>query len=178
MHRALTDRDMSDRRCVVCREPGTYKCPACKLRYCSLHCYNTHKESCTPVSTVPLPGSRSTATNHAAQAARHAAQAVTQTSTHHEEWNITVPESVLLAASNSSRVAQACRDDRLASLLRRIDDASDRASELAAIRAIDPDFEVFIQELLQDTGYLQCTEDPHGTISWQFTESPIPPGTK
>ncbi|CAG5876961.1 unnamed protein product [Menidia menidia] len=36
--------------CNVCREQTPkYRCPACKIRYCSLGCYKKHKDSCTPV---------------------------------------------------------------------------------------------------------------------------------
>uniref|UniRef100_A0A8C6SA95 Zinc finger HIT domain-containing protein 3 n=1 Tax=Neogobius melanostomus TaxID=47308 RepID=A0A8C6SA95_9GOBI len=34
--------------CSVCTEQTPkYKCPACKIRYCSLVCYKTHKAFCT-----------------------------------------------------------------------------------------------------------------------------------
>lgn len=34
--------------CSVCTEQTPkYKCPACKIRYCSLVCYRTHKEACS-----------------------------------------------------------------------------------------------------------------------------------
>ncbi|XP_044285908.1 zinc finger HIT domain-containing protein 3 isoform X3 [Varanus komodoensis] len=36
--------------CVVCGEGGPgaakYRCPGCRLRYCSLPCYKKHKEQC------------------------------------------------------------------------------------------------------------------------------------
>ncbi|KAL6099102.1 znhit3 [Pungitius sinensis] len=36
--------------CSVCSEhTPKYKCPACKIRYCSLGCYKTHKDTCLPV---------------------------------------------------------------------------------------------------------------------------------
>lgn len=36
--------------CCVCTEQTPkYKCPACKIRYCSLGCYKTHKDACFPV---------------------------------------------------------------------------------------------------------------------------------
>uniref|UniRef100_A0A673AUQ4 Zinc finger, HIT-type containing 3 n=1 Tax=Sphaeramia orbicularis TaxID=375764 RepID=A0A673AUQ4_9TELE len=36
--------------CNVCREQTPkYKCPTCKIRYCSVGCYKKHKDSCLPV---------------------------------------------------------------------------------------------------------------------------------
>ncbi|KAM4545776.1 zinc finger HIT domain-containing protein 3 [Odontesthes bonariensis] len=36
--------------CNVCREQTPkYRCPACKIRYCTLGCYKKHKDSCFPV---------------------------------------------------------------------------------------------------------------------------------
>ncbi|CAF98535.1 unnamed protein product [Tetraodon nigroviridis] len=35
--------------CNVCSEQTPkYRCPACKIRYCSLVCYKKHKEVCVP----------------------------------------------------------------------------------------------------------------------------------
>ncbi|XP_068585552.1 zinc finger HIT domain-containing protein 3 [Cebidichthys violaceus] len=41
--------------CSVCSEhTPKYKCPACKIRYCSLGCYKRHKDTCLPVEQ-PAP---------------------------------------------------------------------------------------------------------------------------
>ncbi|KAM4619739.1 zinc finger HIT domain-containing protein 3 [Polymixia lowei] len=41
--------------CNVCREhTPKYRCPACNIRYCSLGCYKTHKDTCLPVEQ-PAP---------------------------------------------------------------------------------------------------------------------------
>ncbi|XP_053297906.1 zinc finger HIT domain-containing protein 3 isoform X2 [Pleuronectes platessa] len=41
--------------CSVCSEQTPkYRCPACKIRYCSLGCYKLHKDTCLPV-TQPTP---------------------------------------------------------------------------------------------------------------------------
>lgn len=35
--------------CCVCREETPkYRCPACRVRYCSLVCYKKHKDTCVP----------------------------------------------------------------------------------------------------------------------------------
>lgn len=41
--------------CSVCSDhPPKYRCPACKIRYCSLGCYKKHKDTCLPVEQ-PAP---------------------------------------------------------------------------------------------------------------------------
>ncbi|XP_076024670.1 zinc finger HIT domain-containing protein 3 [Genypterus blacodes] len=36
--------------CSVCSEQTPkYRCPVCKIRYCSLDCYKRHKDTCLPV---------------------------------------------------------------------------------------------------------------------------------
>ncbi|BEJ16264.1 hypothetical protein CspHIS471_0508690 [Cutaneotrichosporon sp. HIS471] len=42
--------------CGVCAEPSKYRCSVCPVRYCSVACYKTHKESCIATSeTGPAP---------------------------------------------------------------------------------------------------------------------------
>ncbi|XP_071386021.1 zinc finger HIT domain-containing protein 3 isoform X1 [Centroberyx affinis] len=41
--------------CNVCSDQTPkYRCPACKIRYCSLGCYKRHKDTCLPVKQ-PAP---------------------------------------------------------------------------------------------------------------------------
>ncbi|CAJ1064411.1 zinc finger HIT domain-containing protein 3 [Xyrichtys novacula] len=42
--------------CSVCSEQTPkYRCPACKIRYCSLGCYKRHKDTCLPVEQSAPP---------------------------------------------------------------------------------------------------------------------------
>ncbi|KAM4727178.1 zinc finger HIT domain-containing protein 3 isoform 2-T2 [Anableps anableps] len=42
--------------CSVCSEQTPkYKCPSCKIRYCSLGCYKKHKDTCLPVEKPASP---------------------------------------------------------------------------------------------------------------------------
>ncbi|XP_055983077.1 zinc finger HIT domain-containing protein 3 [Sorex fumeus] len=34
--------------CVVCLEKPKYRCPHCRLPYCSVACFGKHKEKCSP----------------------------------------------------------------------------------------------------------------------------------
>ncbi|XP_005076970.1 zinc finger HIT domain-containing protein 3 [Mesocricetus auratus] len=34
--------------CVICLEKPKYRCPACRVPYCSVTCFQKHKEQCNP----------------------------------------------------------------------------------------------------------------------------------
>uniref|UniRef100_A0A4X2KVY7 HIT-type domain-containing protein n=1 Tax=Vombatus ursinus TaxID=29139 RepID=A0A4X2KVY7_VOMUR len=38
--------------CSVCEEVPKYRCPACRVPYCSVPCYKKHKEQCKPSLVV------------------------------------------------------------------------------------------------------------------------------
>ncbi|XP_062072263.1 zinc finger HIT domain-containing protein 3 isoform X1 [Lepus europaeus] len=44
--------------CVICLEKPKYRCPSCRVPYCSLACFRTHKEQCNP-ETRPVEKKRS-----------------------------------------------------------------------------------------------------------------------
>lgn len=46
--------------CVICLEKPKYRCPACRVPYCSVTCFQKHKEQCNP-ETHPIKNKRSTA---------------------------------------------------------------------------------------------------------------------
>ncbi|XP_042548922.1 zinc finger HIT domain-containing protein 3 [Dipodomys spectabilis] len=39
--------------CVICLEKPKYRCPACRVPYCSVTCFQKHKEQCSP-ETRPI----------------------------------------------------------------------------------------------------------------------------
>ncbi|KAL1779373.1 zinc finger protein HIT domain-containing protein 3 [Sigmodon hispidus] len=43
--------------CVICLEKPKYRCPACRVPYCSLTCFQKHKEQCNP-ETRPVENRR------------------------------------------------------------------------------------------------------------------------
>ncbi|XP_066563402.1 zinc finger HIT domain-containing protein 3 [Amia ocellicauda] len=49
--------------CIVCNEEKSkYRCPVCKIRYCSLGCYKKHKDDCvSSTSKEPAEATVSTA---------------------------------------------------------------------------------------------------------------------
>ncbi|XP_077021164.1 zinc finger HIT domain-containing protein 3 [Tamandua tetradactyla] len=38
--------------CVICLEKPKYRCPGCRVPYCSLTCFRKHKEQCNPRTCV------------------------------------------------------------------------------------------------------------------------------
>uniref|UniRef100_A0A3Q2D040 Zinc finger HIT-type containing 3 n=1 Tax=Cyprinodon variegatus TaxID=28743 RepID=A0A3Q2D040_CYPVA len=53
--------------CSVCSEQTPkYRCPSCRIRYCSLGCYKKHKDTCLPAEK---PASQSPASKDAAGSA-------------------------------------------------------------------------------------------------------------
>ncbi|XP_071459663.1 zinc finger HIT domain-containing protein 3 isoform X2 [Marmota flaviventris] len=46
--------------CVICSEKPKYRCPACCVPYCSVTCFQKHKEQCNP-ETRPIKNKRSAA---------------------------------------------------------------------------------------------------------------------
>ncbi|XP_057630040.1 zinc finger HIT domain-containing protein 3 [Chionomys nivalis] len=46
--------------CVVCLEKPKYRCPACRVPYCSVACFQKHKEQCSP-ETRPVENRRTVA---------------------------------------------------------------------------------------------------------------------
>nr|XP_004664591.1 zinc finger HIT domain-containing protein 3 [Jaculus jaculus] len=43
--------------CVICLEKPKYRCPACRVPYCSVTCFQKHKEQCNP-ETRPVEKKR------------------------------------------------------------------------------------------------------------------------
>ena len=33
------------KKCLICEAESQYRCPTCMIRYCSVGCFKTHKES-------------------------------------------------------------------------------------------------------------------------------------
>lgn len=114
--------------CSVCtQQTPKYKCPACKIRYCSLGCYKRHKDACLsvkqPTSTVKE------------------SQAAVNTSTC--EWSIEdllheddlidkVPVDKLQLLDHSKELQDVLRNPHLRQLLRTIDSADGKEDAMKA----------------------------------------------
>ncbi|XP_015239132.1 PREDICTED: zinc finger HIT domain-containing protein 3 isoform X1 [Cyprinodon variegatus] len=129
--------------CSVCSEQTPkYRCPSCRIRYCSLGCYKKHKDTCLPAEK---PASQSPASKDAAGSA--------------EPWSVEdllqeddiidkVPLQRLQSLSQSTELRDLLCNPHLRQLLRSVDDAE---SKDAAIKAAmqEPLFVEFADECLK-----------------------------
>ncbi|XP_030217351.1 zinc finger HIT domain-containing protein 3 isoform X1 [Gadus morhua] len=127
--------------CNVCRdEPSKYRCPTCQIRYCSLGCYKTHKDSCIRVER-PAP-------------------VTPETNTDVEPWNVDdilqkeedyidkVPLQKLQLLSQSEELRGLLRNPHLRQLLRSIDSAANK-DEMMKAAMQEPLFVEFSDECLK-----------------------------
>ncbi|GBG79541.1 hypothetical protein CBR_g29688 [Chara braunii] len=130
--------------CQVCQE-GTpkYKCPQCRIPYCSLVCYRQHKE--IPCQKTDKPG------GNAEEGLGVIRQPLRDFEKHEEEggepgWRLSRNQLEELAASKSVR--DALKDDELQRVIRRIDSAVDAEAELDRAMECSAFFKEFTSQVL------------------------------
>ncbi|KAL8170160.1 hypothetical protein V2J09_021964 [Rumex salicifolius] len=140
---SLTTSVMGSHSCQVCNEaPSKYKCPSCRVPYCSLVCFRKHKEvPCTKLSTsddittaIPSPQK-------------------------HEETPISVDKPIFVdetsdvldkaqleAIASSSEVKEALKNTDLQKFIRMID-RSENAEEGFEKAMGSDDFRIFTEKV-------------------------------
>ncbi|KAM6907561.1 zinc finger HIT domain-containing protein 3 [Xenentodon cancila] len=115
--------------CNVCSEnTPKYRCPVCKIRYCSLGCYKKHKDACLPVE-------KSTSANPACKDASSAVPA--------EPWSVEdllnnddiidkVPLDKLQLLGQSKDLRDLLCNPHLRQLLRSVDSADGKEEAIKA----------------------------------------------
>ena len=118
-------------RCNVCKENDSkYRCPSCRMCYCSLQCSKIHKTECYP----PIISADESKDN--------------------KETNNDGDEFILLSTEqksdliNSNEIQDALKSTRLKNDLIAIDSAKNRQSVLKRARN-KPEFEEFISKILK-----------------------------
>ncbi|CAM9507625.1 unnamed protein product [Chrysoparadoxa australica] len=161
--------------CQICEQnPSKYKCPGCRVRYCSVRCFQTHKTTVEDGKTEPCSGKRTrggekeqemtTGTLGTAKKLKPTQEGRSQglppgqyVSLEEEEedehWLLSGEEREKL--KGCSWLKSAVKDTKLQALLLRIDGAEDRERELNFHRK-NPQFDEFVTKLLQ-------VVDPNGT---------------
>ncbi|XP_034539620.1 zinc finger HIT domain-containing protein 3 [Notolabrus celidotus] len=106
--------------CNVCREKTPkYRCPACKIRYCSLDCYKSHKDICLPVEQpAPVPPE--------AKAASNTEPWTVEDLLHDEDVTDKVPLQRLQQLGQSKELQDLLCNPHLRQLLRTIDSADSK----------------------------------------------------
>lgn len=112
--------------CSVCTEQTPkYKCPACKIRYCSLVCYKTHKDACLPVqpSTPTDPENKATSTDPWG----------IEDLLHEDDLLDKVPVDKLHLLGQSKELQDLLCNPHLRQLLRSIDNAENKEDAMKAV---------------------------------------------
>ena len=150
--------------CVICsKEKCTYKCPKCRVSYCSVICCSEHKQSCGAASLhFPSPA--------------HSVQVPTPTDI---EVLLLKPETKA-AVLNSHWLKDMLKSKRLREDILAIDSApsTSRQSLLKKLRATNPEFEGFVDTLLKDVVLPSESSSHHERISTNVvTENSAREGT-
>jgi len=162
--------------CEVCCAEGSqgkYKCPTCHLRYCSVACCRTHKETpCEkkdPTTAAAGTGAgkkrgRDVAADDffpvpSSIARRHhrdvaAAQAAQDQQEEEEDWPV-LTDDMRKALSESKWLRSALEDSTLCSLLTDIDGDASRGKKLREALGQYPDLKGFVDRLLLEVGALK-----------------------
>lgn len=107
--------------CIECKNnPSKYKCPKCRAGYCCVNCFKIHKTHC--------PGN------------------VVETKTVEAEPVAEIPPFELFRSNK--KIIDALGDPRLQKIIKRIDSAEDRESDLVKELNINPEFKEFVDNLL------------------------------
>lgn len=130
--------EKGDKICLICSKHATkYRCPKCDVKYCSLGCFKTHKESCQ-VNSV-------SAKELTPPAARE------DTSSSKEDPSLSLK---ILSSSqkeklrNSKNLQEVLRSKRLRDHITEVDSAPDRQNALKCLRSKNQEFESFLQDIL------------------------------
>ena len=116
--------------CSVCgTNQSSYKCPKCKQPYCCLNCFKIHKESCEKQININDQNDE------------------IQTKTN--ENNIEISPFEIFRSH--PEIINALSDPRLQKIIKRIDSAKDRETELEKELYINPDFKDFVDLLVSKT---------------------------
>ncbi|KAM3868934.1 zinc finger HIT domain-containing protein 3 [Diretmus argenteus] len=114
--------------CNVCSdETPKYKCPACRIRYCSLGCYKRHKETCLPVKQ-PAP----ITTEDKAAAASSTEPWSVEDLLDEDDYIDKVPLQRLQPLGESDGLRDLLRNPHLRQLLRSVDAADSKDDAMKA----------------------------------------------
>ncbi|CAO3630153.1 unnamed protein product [Cunninghamella blakesleeana] len=130
-----------DKRCTICQEGiSKYKCSTCRIPYCSLVCYKTHKE--TPCQKVLSQETEKSTNNQPKKSDREEDE-------EEDESRLSLEQLQLLA--QSPEIRSLIKNKQLQELISKIDESSEPGKIIENIRSDDEEFESFLQLLLQTT---------------------------
>ncbi|GMH25857.1 hypothetical protein Nepgr_027700 [Nepenthes gracilis] len=126
---------MGPQECQVCTEAKSkYKCPSCRIPYCSLACFKKHKE--TPCATPTFPEEKSTIVELRGERQIYV-----------DEPCEVLQKDQLQSIASSSEIRDALKDEDLQKLICCIDGSSNAEDELAKAMEMDV-FQIFTDKIL------------------------------
>jgi len=141
-----------DINCEVCPDgkPSKYKCPACALRSCSLECFKKHKADDAKDSDIHCDTRKSREGPKVEEEGAPSRQSQLIL----DESDVIVPEWRLRKAAESLKGYLS--HSKLRAVIRDIDGTVSHKKKQRLRQRIknDPDFRVFIDDLLKEMGYL------------------------
>ncbi|XP_076607340.1 zinc finger HIT domain-containing protein 3 [Chaetodon auriga] len=142
--------------CSVCSEQTPkYRCPVCKIRYCSLGCYKTHKDTCAPFEQ-PAP------TEPAANDALNTEPWTVDDLLHEDDITDKVPLQRLQLLGQSKELRDLLCNPHLRQLLCSVDGADSKYDAMKAAMQ-EPLFAEFSDQCLKivenEAGSLASNED-------------------
>jgi len=128
---------MKEKECSVCAKAGSsYKCAQCRIPYCSVACYKTHKDICNKAAPVNIhkPGP---------EAARGSTDSAGGAGVRGTE-SIILHASQLAALDKDPEIQRLLRSERLKEHIHAVDSAPDRCRALKRVRSSHPEFDEFV----------------------------------
>ncbi|XP_074527599.1 zinc finger HIT domain-containing protein 3 [Halichoeres trimaculatus] len=140
--------------CSVCSEQTPkYRCPACKIRYCSLDCYKRHKDTCLPAEK-PAP------VTPEAKAVLNTEPWTVEDLLHEDDIIDKVPLQRLQQLGQSKELRDLLCNPHLRQLLRSIDSADSKPDAMKAAMQ-EPLFVEFSDQCLKivdDEASVSCSD--------------------
>eukprot|EP01041_Mallomonas_annulata_P009582 gene9582-19917_t len=134
-------------QCVICnKDKPSYKCPRCRLKYCSAGCCSAHKLNCLiPKDFLSRQPSRTSAEMVTVTAAERSTILADKI----KSGPFILDEHDETCLRNSQHLKSILKSERLQKHIMDIDSSNDRSNSLKKAR-INPEFEDFIQTLLTE----------------------------
>ncbi|KAI9286456.1 hypothetical protein BC943DRAFT_275986 [Umbelopsis sp. AD052] len=121
--------------CQVCAEnPSKYKCPTCKIPYCSLNCFKKHKglRSFCQTPAKQEPQQKTTTSKDALK----------------DDDEFLLSQEQLRNLSRSEAIHEQLKHPQIRNLISAIDSSNDPAKMLDQARQNDPVFSKLVEEML------------------------------
>ncbi|KAI8576080.1 hypothetical protein K450DRAFT_258373 [Umbelopsis ramanniana AG] len=136
--------------CQVCTEnPSKYKCPTCKIPYCSLNCFKKHKEiPCyeTKVQQAPAIQESQQKTSSSKDVLK-------------DDDEFLLSQEQLRNLSRSEAIHDYLKHPQIRNLISAIDSSKDPAKMLDQARQNDPVFGKLVEEMLYTVTGKKAGED-------------------